>query len=121
MADTVKSRNREVVLSAARFIEEHQGEDTVVLDISEESSFTDYFIIAGVTSEGHVRGLCRNLSAFLSDRGVHIPGTQKHAVEYGWTLIDCGFFVIHLMDQEHRDFYELERLWHAGKILYPPA
>jgi ribosome-associated protein len=116
MADTVK--NKDLVLKVARFIEEHNGEGTVVIDISSESSFTDFFIISGVTSEGHLRGLCRNIDGFLSDNGIAASGGQKHGIEFGWTLLDCGFFVIHLMSKEHREFYELERLWHTGKILY---
>jgi ribosomal silencing factor RsfS len=39
-------------------------------------------------------------------------------VEEGWILLDCGRFVIHLMDQEHRAFYELEKLWFRSQALY---
>jgi ribosomal silencing factor RsfS len=33
-------------------------------------------------------------------------------------LIDCSSFVIHLMEQDKREFYELEKLWFSGKRLY---
>ena len=58
MADNA---NEKTVKEIAAFIEEHNGQDTVVLNISELNSWTDYFIIATVTSSGHLRGLLNQL------------------------------------------------------------
>jgi len=99
-------------MQAARLIADHKGEDTVVLDISEVSGFADFFIIATARSSAHLAGLHRELSAFLRDQGIRpINGGHKGRAETGWLLLDCGDFVIHLMEKEQRDFYDLERLW----------
>ena len=58
MADNA---NEKTVKEIADFINEHNGQDTVVLDISELNSWTDYFIITTVTSAGHLRGLLSQL------------------------------------------------------------
>ena len=34
-----------------------------------------------------------------------------------WNLIDIGTVVVHLMSQDARSFYELEKLWHMGEVL----
>jgi ribosome-associated protein len=105
------SSNREAALGAARLIEDHKGEDTVVLDISEVSGFADFFIISTARSSVHMAGLLRELSIFLRDHDIQPLNRHKSREEKGWLLLDCGDLVIHLMEKEQRDFYDLERLW----------
>jgi len=116
MEDTAKSDRS--VQHIARFIEDRNGLDTVAIYIGEQSSFTDYFIISTVTSWTHLKGLFRELKGFLSDSGIYPINHQKLMKEDMWILIDCGNVVIHLMDREMRDFYELEKLWYTGKTVF---
>ena len=115
MADTARNRT---VLELAELLVEHNGEEIVVLDIHEQSSWTDYFIIATVNSHALMRGIVRYVNGFLADNSIEPLHRHKHVSDDGWTLIDCGDFVIHLMSKEIREFYELERLWYSGKTLY---
>jgi ribosome-associated protein len=110
--------SREAALSAARLIDEHKGEDTVVLDISGVSSFADYFVISTARSSAHLAGLHRELEALLKQQGIRPRnGGHKSGGESGWLLLDCGDFLIHLMEKEQRDFYDLERLWFKAERL----
>ena len=34
-----------------------------------------------------------------------------------WNLIDLGNIVVHLMSSQARAYYDLEKLWHNGKII----
>jgi ribosome-associated protein len=114
------SNSRDAALDAARLIADHKGEDTVVLDLRDVSSIADYFIITTVRSSAHMTGLHRELSVFLRAQGVRpLNGGHKGRGGVGWLLLDCGDFVIHLMEKEQRDFYDLERLWFkAGRVVY---
>jgi len=111
------SNSREAALAAARLIDEHKGEDTVVLDIGEVSSFADYFVIATARSSAHLSGLHRELEALLRQQGIRPRGGHRSARESGWLLLDCGDFVIHLMQREQREFYDLGRLWFKAERL----
>jgi ribosome-associated protein len=115
MEDTVKNN----VLEVARMLEDHQAEDVLALYIGNMSNWTDYFIISTVRSAAHLKGLLRFLNEFFASKSIE-PLTRRKLprTETGWTLIDCGRFVIHLMDREHREFYELEKLWFENKLIY---
>ncbi len=116
MADTVKTK--ENVLEIARLLEDHKGQDTIALYIGKQSSFTDYFIITTVNSEAHLKGLNRELMNYLSSKSIKPFHRTKGISEENWLLIDCGDFVIHLMNSEMRKFYELERLWYMGNTVF---
>ena len=112
MADNA---NEKTVKEIAAFIEEHNGQDTVVLNISELNSWTDYFIITTVTSSGHLRDLLTQLYQKLEEKNLPLQHRHKKADDERWVLLDCGFVVIHLMNQEAREFYNLEKLWFNGQ------
>src|SRR6056297_1732697 len=116
MVDTVKSRD--VALEIGRVIDEHKGADTVVIDVREQSSWTSFFVISTVYSVGHLKGLTRHIKNLLRDTDVNVLHRHKRIAEDGWELIDCGSVVIHLMNEEMRDFYDLEKLWFSGEVLY---
>ena len=113
MEDTVKNN----ILLVGKLLTDHKGEDTVVLDISSQSSWTDGFIITTVNSQGHLRGLVKHLREALDEMGIPMVNRTKNIEQEGWTLVDCGDFVVHFMSREAREFYELENLWHFGKVL----
>jgi len=115
MDDTVKND----VLAIAGILEEHRAEQVVALYIGEMSDWTDYFIISTVRSAAHLKGLLRRLNEYLNERSITPLKPRKlHNRDAGWVLIDCGQFVVHLMDREHREFYELEKLWFKNQPVY---
>jgi len=101
----------------ARLLEEHRSEDVLVLDVGEAAGWTDYFVIATVESSSRRRGVLRAVGAYLEARDIP-PLNRLQREEEGWILLDCGRLVIHLMDPEHRAFYELEKLWFRSQELY---
>ena len=115
MDDT--ANKRKAALMIGRFLEEHRGGDTKVLDLAGRSSWTDYFVITTVQSNAHLQGLIRQLYEFLGENGIELRRRQRQLEETGWVILDCNEVVIHLMDAERRAFYDLENLWFQAKSL----
>lgn len=109
---------RESVVAIAHSLDDHKARDTLVLDIADKCSFTDFFVISTVNSDGHLRGLLDVLEETFAANGVEPMRKPRRVQESGWTLIDCGFVVVHLMSEEMRGFYELEDLWFTGTVVF---
>ncbi len=107
--------SRGAAAAAARFLVDHKGEETVLLDLTGITTLTDYFVITTVRSSAHLSGLLRELSRFFPQLGVRPLSRHKRSTDKGWVLVDCGDFVIHLMEKEQREFYDLERLWFKAR------
>jgi ribosome-associated protein len=118
MDDTLSADNKAAALALGGFIREHKGGDVVVLDLRSLGIWTDFFIIATISSHTHLRGLERYIGDFARQHGLDIRrGARKHSPGGEWNLIDMGNIVIHLMTASSRSFYELERLWGAAEML----
>lgn len=118
MAGPARS-SRETALTVARLLDDHKAAGTVVLDLAGVSDLADFFVIATARSSAHLAGLARELTGALRTLGLRPLNAHKRAEASGWLLVDCGDVVIHLMEREQREFYDLERLWfRAGTVPY---
>ncbi len=79
------------------------------------TSIFDYFVLATGGSRRQMHAISeeidRTLQETMGDRRLGIEGY----VEGRWILLDYGDVVIHLFDEEARDFYALEHLWCGSK------
>lgn len=103
---------------ALQAIEDKKAHDVLVLDISEVSSFTDYFVLCTGTSSRQVQAIAdaveENTTA-MGNKRAHMEGYANAE----WILIDFLDFVIHIFSPTARAFYSLERLWRDGKRIEP--
>lgn len=111
---TTEEKAREI----AKLMEDGKGKDVTLLDISGLNSWTDYFVIVTVNSSAHWQGLYKQVKEYIKENDLEIHLTNKKTPDGDdWNLIDLGAIVIHLMSEQARQFYDLEKLWHNGKII----
>ena len=108
----------EKAIEIAKLMEDGKGIDVTLLDISGLNSWTDYFVIVTVTSSTHWQGLYKQIKEYIKDNDLEIHVTNRKSPDGDdWNLIDLGAIVVHLMSETARSFYDLEKLWHAGKTI----
>ena len=106
---------KELSFSLAQLLREHKGQDVSLLDLYGINNWTDFFIIATVSSVTHMSGLERHIKDFCREKEIAVFGSSRKNDDDQWRLLDLGSIIIHLMTAEAREFYDLERLWRQVK------
>jgi ribosome-associated protein len=87
----------------------------VVLDMREHTPVFDYFVIATGNSRRQLHAISEDIDHKLQDElGDERIGIEGYS-DSRWILLDYGSVVVHLFDEETRDFYALEDLWAGAK------
>ncbi len=94
-----------------------KGIDTSILNLKKiETAVCKYFVICSGTSNTHVSSIAdnikKNVSKEIQEKPWHIEGLNTSE----WVLIDYSDIVVHVFQEETREFYRLEDLWGDAKI-----
>jgi len=91
-------------------IEGVKGQDIVELDVRKLTDVTDYMVIASGRSRRQVMAIAQKVIEACRQQGVRPLGTEGEKTG-DWVLVDLVDVVVHIMEPEIRDYYQLEKLW----------
>lgn len=100
----------EMAKKVASLANDKKAEDILVLNMTNLSPVTDYFIIASAGNGILVKAIADNIEEKMAEQGV-LPLHKEGYAEGRWVLLDYGDCVAHVFLDEERDFYNLEQLW----------
>jgi ribosome-associated protein len=100
----------ELAQAAAQAAADKLADDIVLLDVSEQLTITDVFLIASAPNERQVQSIVDEVSERLAEFGAKPVRREGHR-EGRWVLLDFVDIVVHVQHSEERAFYGLERLW----------
>lgn len=103
----------ETVNKIVKILDGKKGRDIEVLNISELTTMTDYFIIVTGGSDTQVKALCDNVEEELEKEGL-TPVNKEGYKTAQWILLAYDEVVVHIFLGETREFYGLERVWKDG-------
>ena len=109
------NRSLELALAAAREAEDNRGQNVLVLDMREQTTAFDYFVLATGTSNRQLRAMSDAIDDVLQKQFGHPRLGLEGYQDSHWILLDYGSVIIHLFDSTKRDYYRLEELW-AGAV-----
>ena len=84
--------------------------NVVALDVHELTSFADAFLLMTGSSDRHVRSVAHAVIEAAKSGGARPLGVEGEETAR-WILIDLGDVVVHVFQEEAREFYDLDRLW----------
>lgn len=92
-----------------------KGKDIIVYNTEKLSDQFARVVIATGTSSRHAASLGENVREEVKKAGGEILGYEGR--ETGeWVLVDCGDAVVHVMQPQIREYYNLEEIWGAKKV-----
>ena len=107
--------SRKLATAAARVALDNKAMNVTVLDVCEQSSEFDLFVLATGQSRRQLHAISEQIDDELEKR----LGEKRFGIEgydeSRWIVLDYGSVVIHLFDDETREYYDLESLWADGK------
>jgi ribosome-associated protein len=106
-----------LVDSVVKGIFEKQGQDVLKIDLRElENRIADYFVICHGNSKTQVDSISYSVEDTVrkeaGEKPIHVEGLENCF----WVLVDYGNVVVHIFQEEYRNFYSLESLWADATI-----
>lgn len=92
-------------------LDEKKGSDIVVLDISEISVLSDYFVLVSSENARQLEALKDALEDAVQLDNRKAEGESSS----GWILLDYKDVIVHIFDKDTRSFYNLEKIWSDAK------
>ena len=109
----------ERIMTALHAAAEKKAIETVLLDLREIASFTDYFVITSGANERQVQAISDEVFEKMKKAGMPAARVEGYKTAE-WILLDFGDFVFHVFDEKARKFYDLERLWRESRRVELP-
>jgi ribosome-associated protein len=102
--------SKDKALECARAAIDKKAENLKVLDLTDLSGFTDYFIICSGMSDRQVQAIADSVESTMANQGHELVSAEGYG-EGRWVLMDFGDVVVHVFLDALREYYDLENLW----------
>ncbi len=104
-----------VILEAA---DEKKAQDIVALNLTSfEQRVCDYYVICNADTSVQIESIVDNIQVQtkkqLNDAPFAIEGKQNAY----WVIIDYVNVVVHVMQTQAREYYDLEKLWADAEVI----
>ena len=94
-----------------------KGEGITVVDISETSSFADFFVNVTASNERMLKTLAEEVDEKIEKEYSLSPKNIEGVPSSGWILVDYGDIIVNLFLPTQRELYQIEKIWADGEIV----
>lgn len=109
-----EATSKELAQAICLALSAKKAKDIATVYVREKSSLCDYFVIASGTSSTQVRAMGEYVEEQMEKQFSLSPVREEGMRDGRWSVLDYGDVIVHIMQDETRLFYHLERLWADG-------
>ncbi|CAK1222790.1 ribosome silencing factor [Fructobacillus evanidus] len=102
--------SKDLLQTVVSAIDSKHGDRITALDMQKVSLLADYFVIASAGSSRQVQAIVREVKEEVQKAGGQVLNIEGYD-RAEWVSLDLGDIIVHVFDEESRDFYHLDRLW----------
>lgn len=104
----------ELIKKIQKAIEDKKGRDIRLFDVRKISTVTDYYIVVSASSAPHLRAIADEIQYSLKKEGTNAY-RRSGDPESGWVVVDFFDVVIHIFEDQKRQYYAIEELWAGAR------
>jgi len=113
------AKSIELAIAAGQAAKSKKATEVIALDVSERLVLTDMFVLATGNSDRQVRAIVDAVDEAMTKAGLKLLRREGLAQAH-WVLLDYGMIVVHVQQEDDRQFYALERLWADAPLVDVP-
>lgn len=110
---TEKMTPKELLETIIKIADDKKAVDTVAINVHQNTTLTDYFIIMTGTSSTHIKALSDIIEERLKKEHEILPH-HIEGVTSNWILMDYTSVVVNIFTEDTRELFALERMWADG-------
>lgn len=103
--------DRGIALACARLALEKQARHLRLLFVGDRLGIAEYFVLATVNNRRQARAVRDAVRVGLKELGFGVPHASSEDPDGRWSLYDYGGVVLHMFDDEGRQYFDLDAVW----------
>ncbi len=93
-----------------KIIDEKKGKNISLLDVRDLTTLTDFFVVCTAEVPEHTKAIAEEVRIRLKKKGNTLYSVEGEKTGE-WIAMDYGDVIIHIMLEDKREFYNIERIW----------
>ena len=103
----------ELAKQAQKIAEDKKGENVMIIDVTGKTAIANYFVVITATSTPQINAISNEIEKTLKYDFDVPPVRREGRSSPTWKVIDFGGLLVHIMTQDVRTQYNLEKIWNT--------
>ncbi|AGF46756.1 conserved hypothetical protein of the DUF143 family [Candidatus Kinetoplastibacterium desouzaii TCC079E] len=98
-------------------LDDSKAQNIKTINTSGLTAIFDKIIISTATSTTHARSIAQKIFKIRKDFA-SIPSRNIEGISNAeWVIVDMNYIIVHIMQKDIRDFYDIENIWENNDVL----